>query len=92
LSVFPNLTVIDHEPKINKELESLRAKLHGFSTEELDRDLAEIAHEIEFLSEQVKADIDSYASTELERANQKISSFKQRAEILKIELSRRNLS
>jgi hypothetical protein len=61
----------------------------NLSSEEIDRDLAEVLTEIEFLKEQVKYDFKSYSQKDLNRANEKISQLMKSAEILKIELSRR---
>jgi hypothetical protein len=61
----------------------------NLSSEEIDRDLAEVLTEIEFLKEQVKYDFKSYSQKDLKRANEKISQLMRSAEILKIELDRR---
>ena len=84
-----SLTVAGHQDERRKELESLRGDVLKLTSEELDRDLAELNHEIQFLEEQMRVDIGSYPPAELERANAKIVHFKQKAEILKMEISSR---
>jgi len=61
----------------------------SLSIEDLDRNLVEISWEIKFLEEQVKCDLESYSSKELDEALGKISSFREKESILKIELERR---
>ena len=68
---------------------SLRERAQTLSSTELDRDLAELSIEIAFLENQVQADLGSYSSEDLELAYEKISHFRQRAEILRVELSKR---
>jgi len=78
------------EDKLNQDLKSLQAELPELPSERIDRELAEVSHEIEFLESQVIADIGSYSPEELKRANEKISHFKQRAEIFRIQLNLRS--
>ena len=80
----------DRNEKLNQELQMLRAKVRDIPSDTLERDLAEADFEIQFLESQVKADLGSYTPNELSDAHGKISHFKQRAEILKIEMKRRN--
>jgi len=79
----------DRANKLNQELLSLQAKVLDLPLDELGRDLAEVSIDLAFLEAQLSVDIGSYSPKELERANEKVSYLKQRAEILKIELSRR---
>jgi len=76
-------------PKLNQELELLQARVRNLSSITLDRDLAEVSLEVNFLEEQVRADFGSYSPVALLRAKEKISLFNQKAEILNIELRRR---
>jgi len=80
----------DDSAKLNQELLTLQAEAHELSSDNLDRDLAELSHEIEFLDEQVRVDIESYSPEQLAEAWGKIAYLKQRADILKVELDRRN--
>ena len=64
--------------------------MENLSPQVLDRDLAEFSIEIQFLEDQIRLDIERYSADELTRAYSKISHFKRRAEIFKIELDRRN--
>ena len=77
------------ENQLNQELQSLQAQVLDLPLDELGRDLAEVSMDLAFLEAQLGVDIGSYSPKELEKANGKISYLKQRAEILKIELSRR---
>jgi len=72
------------------DLISLQEKARTLSDDLLDRDIAEISTEIDFLEEQVRVDLRSYSPKSLEEAHRRIAHFKQRAEILKIELARRS--
>jgi hypothetical protein len=80
------------EDKLDEELQSLRARVPTLPSEVLARDLAEISNDIEFLEVQLQADYASYSVKDLERANQKISHFKLKAEVIEIELRRRDPS
>jgi len=84
------LAITNREEKLRKEIESFRADSSTLTTGELDRELAEFSNEIQFLEEQVGADFDSYQPAQLERAKEKIARFKKKAEILEMEISRRN--
>ncbi|MFI5422296.1 MAG: hypothetical protein ACHQ1H_15140 [Nitrososphaerales archaeon] len=46
--------------------------------------------EIEFMTAQIEAEPDNYSSANLERSNEKIAFFKQKAEIVELELSKRS--
>jgi hypothetical protein len=74
----------------NDELLALQAKVHYLPSQELDRDIAELSHEIAFLSDQVGVDIESYQMEELSHAYEKITYFKRKSEILQFEMIRRN--
>ena len=80
----------DEDNKLDQELIALRKAVPTLSSQEIDRDLAEVLLEIRFLEEQLRNDLRSYSGEGLERANARVSHFKKRAEILKIELDRRN--
>jgi hypothetical protein len=84
-----SLHPIDPENKLNQDLVSLQAVVPKLPSDELERDFAEVSMDILFLEAQITADLGSYFPKELEKANGKIACVKQRAEILKIELSRR---
>ena len=71
------------------ELLSFREKAKTLPPETLDRDIAELLLECGFLEEQVKADIASYSTKDLESANQKVAFMKMKIEIAKIELARK---
>jgi len=75
--------------KTNAEMDLYRTKTGRLSTEELDRDFAEISAEVDFLEEQVRCDFGSYSPKVLMMAREKISLYKKKAEILKIELGKR---
>jgi hypothetical protein len=82
---------IDHDDTVNREeLQTLQAEIQNLPLENIDRDLAELSHEIEFLEAQVEVDLGSYSPEQLARAYGKIAHLKRRAEILKIELNTRN--
>lgn len=70
----------------------VNAAIRNLSLEELDRDLAEIACEIDFLEAQLSCDLRSYSPEALMEAREKISRFKKRAQILDIELGKRKNS
>jgi hypothetical protein len=82
----------ESEDKLDQELLMLQEKVHNLPSQLLDRDLAEVSIEIQFLEDQVKADIEHYSAEELKRAKAKILRFKKRADILKTESDRRNQS
>ena len=56
---------------------------------ELDRDLAEITNEIQFLEDQLQCDLGSYSPEQLMRGREKIADFKKKAESIQVELERR---
>ncbi|MFI5420009.1 MAG: hypothetical protein ACHQ1H_03490 [Nitrososphaerales archaeon] len=89
---FPILSKFDGEDELDEELQSLRVRVRTLLSEVLARDLVEISNDIEFLEVQLRADFASYSAKDLERANQKISHFKQKAEVIEIELRRRDPS
>jgi hypothetical protein len=65
--------------------------LKGRTSEELDRDLAEVSMDIEFLTAQVKLDMESYSPDNLEAAYGKISEFDRKRKLIEFELQNRNL-
>jgi len=72
------------------DLVSLREIVPMLPSSELDRDFNEISYEVSFLENQVKADLARYTLKQLQEAYEEIEVFKQRSEILKIELDKRN--
>ena len=58
------------------------------STEELDRDYAEICTEIDFLEAQINSGRESYPPDELEVVFKKILEFKVKRDLLKLELEK----
>jgi hypothetical protein len=79
----------DQENELSQELLTLQGSAQNLRTEELDRDYSEVLQEIAFLDDQLSADIDCYTPGQLTRAYEKISNHKRKAEILRIELTRR---
>jgi len=59
------------------------------TTEELDRDLAEITNDIQFLEEQLECDLASYSLEQLTKAQEKVAGFKKKADLIRVELERR---
>jgi len=74
----------------NLDLATLQEKVQKFTKEELDRDIAELSNDIDFLESQVEADLGSFSPEELTTAYGKIDRRKQKLEILKVELAKRN--
>jgi len=68
------------------DLYSFREKIRKTPSELLERDLAELLNDIQFLEAQVDCDIGSYSMKELEKAKEKIAKLKQKADIIKFEL------
>ncbi|MFI5421355.1 MAG: hypothetical protein ACHQ1H_10350 [Nitrososphaerales archaeon] len=54
--------------------------------------MSELYFDINFIEEQLKSDLGSYSLKDLERANEKISILKRKAEIFGIELDRKRNS
>jgi hypothetical protein len=71
------------------DLISFREKAKSLSAESLYRDLAELLNDIQFLSAQVEADAGDYSPSELEIAQKKISKLRKKAEIAKLELTKK---
>jgi hypothetical protein len=84
------MSKFNRENKLDLDLISLREKAHNLPLFELDRDVVEISIEIEFLEIQVECDLGSYTPKDLLAAYEKISHYKQKAEILKTELANRS--
>ena len=80
----------DIRDRSETDLALLHERARNLSSDELDRELADLSNEVEFLEKQLECDIGSYTTQALERANQKVSKFKLRAEILKVELDWRS--
>ena len=79
----------NHNGIVDNELISFRKSAESKSVNELDRDLAELKEEIDFLEEQLRSDSRSYSPIKLKSAEEKISHFKKRAKILEDEMARR---
>jgi hypothetical protein len=85
----PASKINDYDNKQDLDVISLRERARTLSMEELDRDHAEICAEIDFLDSQIQCDLGNYSPVQLLAAQGKIAHFKQKAEILKIELDER---
>jgi len=72
-----------------EDLALFRQKAKALSVESLDKDLAELSYDIQFLDAQLNADLQSYAPVELARATEKISLLRQKAEIIVLELDKK---
>jgi t-SNARE complex subunit (syntaxin) len=70
------------------ELE-MKNQVRNLTKGELDREIAELSNDVDFLESQVQADLKSYSSEELETANRKIAGVKRKLEFFKKELARR---
>ena len=70
----------------------LQKKAKTLSKQELDLKIAELSYDIDFLEQQVQADLKSYSSEELSVANVKIVEAKQKLELFKTELAKRGKS
>lgn len=68
-------------------LESKKA----LSIQLLDKDLAELSYDIQFLDAQVNADVKSYAPRDHPRATAKISFLRQKSKIIVLELDLHNI-
>ena len=75
---------IDRE---SEDLDTFRQKVKNASSQQLEKDLAGISGDVEFLNAQVEADLRSYSPVELEKSEEKISRLRQKADIIKFELS-----
>jgi hypothetical protein len=83
------LPQMDSDNNLNEELLSLQAKVQNLPSDQLDREFAELSVEISFLQDQIQADVGSYGTDDLAKAQEKINHYKRRSEIIKIELDRR---
>ncbi|MFI5420272.1 MAG: hypothetical protein ACHQ1H_04840 [Nitrososphaerales archaeon] len=79
------------DPRLAAENEA-KKKARDLSTEEIDRELAELSFDIGFLEEQVKHDMESYSTKGLKDAHDKIAVLKRKAQIFEMELRRKNSS
>ena len=75
--------------KTDPDANSFRRRMQGLSAAELDRDLVDLCADVEFLESQIECDLGSYSPSELVTAHEKVSKFKIRREILKMELENR---
>ena len=75
-----------------KELEKFSGKVKKQDQPELDRDLAEVKIDIDFLESQIKADFGCYSPQELQRAQARVLFLKRKAEIIEKELSKKKRS
>jgi len=76
--------------RAGKELLSFSAKISKLSSPQLDRDLAELKIDINFLEEQVKADPRSYSPQEFRRSQTRILFLKSKAQLIEKELDKKN--
>jgi hypothetical protein len=83
------LLLTEIKDKEDPELISFRKEVQGLSSEILDRDLAELSNDIEFLEIQVDSDPGGYTLKELHSAREKISGLREKAEICRAELRNR---
>jgi hypothetical protein len=72
-----------------EDILSLQARASSIPLAQLDLDYVELSNDIDFLEAQVKYDMGSYDKKGLEASYAKINHYKQRAEVLRIELARR---
>jgi len=70
-------------------LSRFREKAKTFPVEVLDRDLAELSGDIQFLDAQIDVDLGSYKPEQLEKAIEKTTLLKLKAEIIVLELKSR---
>ena len=80
----------DGEDGDAQDLLPLQTRAKNLSTERLEIEIAELSHEIDFLQEQIDNDLGSYPLKQLELASQKVSVFRQKCEILKVERQKRS--
>ena len=83
----PDIYNKDEVEKI--DIVALQKKAQTLTVEELNRDVAELSNDINFLESQVQADLTSYSSEELTIALRKIAYRKRKLEILEAELTQR---
>jgi len=84
------VTNFESADELGPELLNLQRKAQTLTKDELDRDLAELSNDIDFLERQIRADLASYSPEELSAAHRMIACINQKVEILKIELAKRN--
>ena len=77
------------DDKLYRKLAFLQANAQNLSSKEIEQILAQLSIDIEFLDEQVKADIKRYSTEQLATAFEKISYFKEMAKILNSEMTKR---
>jgi MEDS: MEthanogen/methylotroph, DcmR Sensory domain len=71
-------------------MKALEKRIKTLSKEELDREIAELSNDLNFLESQVQADFESYSSDALIASSRKIADIKRKLELHKIELARRD--
>ena len=76
--------------RTNKDFSYIERRVRTLTSEILDRNLAELRCEVEFLQAQIEADIENLTPSQLERASEKLSFFREKAEIVRLELEDRN--
>ena len=77
------------DDKLYRKLASLQANAQNLSSKEIEQILAQLSIDIEFLDEQIKADIKRYSTEQLATAFEKISYLKEMAKILNSEMTKR---
>jgi hypothetical protein len=73
----------------SEDLVANRNKAKKTPTGRLEIDLAELWNEIQFMVAQIDAEFESYSPADLERAKEKISTLRRKAEAAKDELAKR---
>jgi len=76
----------DDDPRssstVPRELDETRSDVQRLQTAELERSIAEIKHDINFLEDQIDNDLASYSPIALEKAKLRIQLAKRKAEIM----------
>lgn len=73
----------------DRVLMSFQQEIESHRPEILDRDLAEVLLEIQFLLDQIASNIAGYSQADLEKATLKVSLLRRKAEIARLELRKR---
>ena len=79
----------EDDDSMSKELAQTRSEVQKILTSNLERDIAEIKNDINFLEDQVKYDLGSYTPEALGRAKARIELTKRKAEIMMEEYEKR---
>jgi hypothetical protein len=77
---------------MERELIYFQQRATTLAIEILDKDLAELLLDIEFVEAQVQVETGKYTPSDLAIAEEKISLLRRKAEIARLEISRRGLS